>query len=178
MPRSQATAWNRSIVIVRCPQARSATRTRFPVAPQNIGLAIALRAARAGANVAPPRRRRNRMRSSGHDLYCGRADRRPLECCLWDRRWHPSRAERRPAVPPIKVRRRSGSSLSERGSQVLVAGHSLPAHFIESIHKENLYGSSRSTFAAGVFGPAPMPTLKLSLVDCEIWYPRPKLKVP
>jgi hypothetical protein len=35
-------------------------------------------------------------------------------------------------------------------------------------HKENLYGSSKSTFAAGVFGPAPIPTLRLSLVDCEI----------
>src|SRR5580704_12308339 len=66
------------------------------------------------------------------------------------------------ASPPRLV------ALSERGSQVLVAGYSLPAHFVESTHKENLYGSSRSTFAAGVFGPAPIPTLKLSLVDCEI----------
>src|SRR5437016_1869691 len=47
-----------------------------------------------------------------------------------------------------------------------------------SSYKENLYGSSKSTFAAGVLGPAPIPTLRLSLVDCEIWYPRPKLKVP
>src|ERR1700730_9197112 len=35
-------------------------------------------------------------------------------------------------------------------------------------HKVHLYGSSKSTFAAGVFGPAPIPTLRLSLVDCEI----------
>jgi hypothetical protein len=41
-----------------------------------------------------------------------RADRRPPRSLLWDRRWHPSRAERRPAVPPIKVRRHPGSSLS------------------------------------------------------------------
>jgi hypothetical protein len=41
-----------------------------------------------------------------------RADRRPPRALLWDRRWHPSRAERRPAVPPIKVRRHPGSSLS------------------------------------------------------------------
>jgi hypothetical protein len=54
----------------------------------------------------------------------------------------------------------------------------LPARFVENIHNENLYGSSRNTLAAGVLGPAPIPTLKLSLVDCEIWYPRPKLKVP
>jgi len=36
----------------------------------------------------------------------------PPRVLLWDRRWHPSRPERRPAVPPIKARRRPGSSLS------------------------------------------------------------------
>jgi hypothetical protein len=97
-----------------------------------------------------------------------RADRRPLECCSGTadgtdhERNDDPRCRHQGASPPRLV------ALSERGSRVLVAGYSLPAHFVESTHKENLYGSSRSTFAAGVFGPAPIPTLKLSLVDCEI----------
>ena len=50
-------------------------------------------------------------------LCCRSADRHtsrpaPPRVLFWDRRWHPSRAERRPAVPPIKVSRRPGSSLS------------------------------------------------------------------
>ena len=59
-------------------------------------------------------------------------------------------------------------ALSERGSQVLVCRVLRTCQLPESTHKENLYGSSMSTFAAGVFGPAPIPTLRLSLVDCEI----------
>jgi hypothetical protein len=53
-------------------------------------------------------------------------------------------------------------------SRVLVVGYAVPTHFPEIGHKENLYGSSKSTFAAGAFGPAPIPTLRFSLVDCEI----------
>jgi hypothetical protein len=56
----------------------------------------------------------------------------------------------------------------DRANIALAAKTAEPHAKIESTHKENLYGSSRSTFAAGVFGPAPIPTLKLSLVDCEI----------
>jgi hypothetical protein len=37
-----------------------------------------------------------------------------------------------------------------------------------STYKENRYGIAKSSFAAGAFGPAPIPTLRLSLVDCEI----------
>ena len=57
---------------------------------------------------------------------------------------------------------------SECRRACLWSGMPCPPHFLETAHKENLYGSSKSTFAAGVFGPAPIPTLRLSLVDCEI----------
>lgn len=60
---------------------------------------------------------------------------------------------------------RSSSASAVAGACV---GYAVPTHFLETAHKENLYGSSKSTFAAGVFGPAPIPTLRLSLVDCEI----------
>jgi hypothetical protein len=101
-------AWNLSIVVVRCPQ-----RGRQP------------------GRDSPSRRRHRHSDQQGilfsGDGFCAgndlndfvadpptgiRADRRPPRVLLWDRRWHPSRPERRPAVPPIKVRRRPGSSLS------------------------------------------------------------------
>jgi hypothetical protein len=94
------------------PLARSTTSPAWPidtpvVKPHAWNLSIVI-------VRFPPTRSATTTRSQR--LCCRSANRhtnRPVPPrVLWDRRWHPSRAERRPAVPPIKVRRRPGSSLS------------------------------------------------------------------